>query len=397
MVRGRKKSPRLKIPVHGVKTTRKPLRIPNKFGSIGVTQKANHTFFGPISRDAMSSAEHEMRDRAQQNPKQQALSKLASLGLPANEALMSRMNVPGKSPYSDGFDMSQFMTSETAAMLPNEGVTRADVAEQKLAIARQVEQYNAGILTPELYKKRELLKYLSQKKADEMKGKIVQYLATNKELIDPLPASLQEEVDEYYRAHPEVKVNEIQTARDDYKKKKEKEAAEKRQAAAFFYNPNPFSGLTFKPGPGIRYSDAPVGVDAPSSYSTQNNLSSSRIPNTSLRLYNSGNNPNNIDGSGWRASPLHRLVRPFKKFEIPPPPDKIIEGQKEEKEEWKEQYKEDQQYQRGIPPPKDMVERAYPKYAKPAFLPGRTIPNTGIVPHDFLFPRKKYWVRHGLY
>lgn len=364
----------------------------NKFRSIGVKQKANHIFTAPISRDSMSSEEHELSSRLQglaENKRENAITSLQV------HPIMKQVFQKKEMPYSQGFSTSVFMDDPTSArLLPQEGITRADKAREQDSIQRQVQQFNAGIFTPEMYKKRDLLLYASRKKAADMHKKIVEYLATSSELTDPIPFSLQEEVEKYYRDHPNFNVTTLKQQREQKKTEAETKAAEERAKAAFFNDPHPFTGVTFNPGGSVQYSDNFTNVDRGSSTS---NTMGTRVAGTNLHLLNFGNNPDSVVGSGWRATPLHRLIRPYKKFELPIPPDQIIEGQKEEKDDWREQYKEEQEFQRGIPPPKDMVERAYPKYARPAYLPGRNIPNAGIVPHDFLFPRKKYWVRHGLY
>lgn len=95
-------------------------------------------------------------------------------------------------------------------------------------------------------------------------------------------------------------------------------------------------------------------------------------------------------GSGWRAPMLHNLVRPLKRFEINQTPDKIIEEQKEALDERRDMYKDLQENQRGAPPPKGMVERAMPKLAAPLFTERKVIQNLGIVPHPFIFRKKKY-------
>lgn len=93
---------------------------------------------------------------------------------------------------------------------------------------------------------------------------------------------------------------------------------------------------------------------------------------------------------GWSAPRLHTLLRPLKPFIISDEPTNIVEDQKKTLDEWRDGYKEQQKDARGITPPKDMIERAFPKTASPALLPGTQPPTIHIVPHPFIFPRKRF-------
>lgn len=99
---------------------------------------------------------------------------------------------------------------------------------------------------------------------------------------------------------------------------------------------------------------------------------------------------------GWRAPRLHKLVRPYKPFMLTETPEDIIEGEKHDLDDRRAMYKDQQLLQRGLTPPKDMVDRAMPKTAKPFLHNPLSIPFTGVVPHPFVFPDKKYFIRPGL-
>ena len=99
---------------------------------------------------------------------------------------------------------------------------------------------------------------------------------------------------------------------------------------------------------------------------------------------------------GWRAPRLHRLVRPYRPFMLTETPEEIVDEEKHDLDERRAMYKDQQLFQRGLAPPKDMVDRAMPKTAKPYLHNPLSIPFTGVIPHPFVFPDKKYFIRPGL-
>lgn len=109
----------------------------------------------------------------------------------------------------------------------------------------------------------------------------------------------------------------------------------------------------------------------------------------SLHKHRAGKNQ---DVEGWRAPRLHKLLRPFKRFEITDTPEGIIDEEKQALDDRRDLYKDEMKQQRGALPPKEMVERAMPKTAKPIAIPNSRLPPFMIVPHPFVFPLKKYQI-----
>ena len=125
----------------------------------------------------------------------------------------------------------------------------------------------------------------------------------------------------------------------------------------------------------------------------------STIGTTSVERIEDPEQPSTVAGTGylgWRAPRLHRLVRPYKPFMLTETPEEIIDEEKHELDDRRAKYKDYQLFQRGLAPPKDMVDRAMPKTAKPLIHVPVTIPFTGVVPHPFIFPDKKYFIQPGL-
>lgn len=116
-------------------------------------------------------------------------------------------------------------------------------------------------------------------------------------------------------------------------------------------------------------------------------------PSTSVEVTSSDTGSGYL---GWRAPRLHRLVRPYKPFMLTETPEDIIEGEKHDLDDRRAMYKDQQLLQRGLTPPKDMVDRAMPKTAKPFLHNPLNIPFTGVIPHPFVFPDKKYFIQPGL-
>ena len=113
----------------------------------------------------------------------------------------------------------------------------------------------------------------------------------------------------------------------------------------------------------------------------------------------SSEEPETTAGSGylgWRAPRLHRLVRPYRPFTLTETPEEIVDEEKHDLDERRTMYKDQQLFQRGLAPPKDMVDRAMPKTAKPYLHNPLSIHFTGVIPHPFVFPDKKYFVQPGL-
>lgn len=343
------------------KVFKKPIFFRNPYRSIGVTQRASHVMVGPMRREGITSLENEERARYSRH--------MAQL---ANAGMLKKMQESGVIPDDMGVDMSDF--SSNIAALP-EGVANLNDMEKESDIARQIERYNAGILDEEHRKQKALMRLAKKRKQSEYTQKVIQWLAETDEL-DEVPREFAEEVEKYYHDNggddKKAEVQRRRKARRDREEEKERDLLFKQT----YWQSNPMSAVL------------------------QPRMGTSTRFTTNTGLINPYES--NAMGGGWRAPRLHKLVRPLKRFEIKETPDKIVEEQKQALDDRRTLYKDEQTEQRGVAPPKDMVERAMPKLAEP-ILALRPIPQVftrpdyKITPHPFVFPKKKYMVHTGVF
>lgn len=399
--------------VKTLKTTRKPLFYRNPFRSVGVKQRSTNIFVGPMKREGITSIENE--ERARQGKR------LAEL---SNAGMVKQMKNLGIIPDDMGVDMGQF-TGNIAAM-PS-GITSLENVQREGDVARQIEQFNAGILNQEHREQKALMDIANKRKLNEYRQKAIQWLAETDEL-DEVPAEFAEEVAAYYRDHggdPEKqRVARLRKARKD---KEEKEETKKRMQKGYWQS-SPFSSIMPRPLSSTRYTTNtglirknPVEIadrmtkeqiERMAKKWAESRLESKAASETRMKDMDAENLPDLSDffekgygviESGWRAPRLHRLIRPLKRFEIEEEPDKIIEDQQQALDDRRSMYKDEQTRQRGTTPPKDMVERAMPKLAEPFFANKplvqrfRTTPDFGITLHPFVFPNKKYLLHTGVF
>lgn len=100
-----------------------------------------------------------------------------------------------------------------------------------------------------------------------------------------------------------------------------------------------------------------------------------------------------MSGHGWRAPRLHKLIRPLKPFVLDQTPMDVVDEQKQALDDRREQYKEQETAQRGVAPSKDNIETAMPKTAAPMMGLFTSKPRISIVPHPFVFPKRKFGVK----
>ncbi len=369
----------------------RPLIFRNPFRSVGVRQRASRVMVAPIVRNGITSVEN--------TEKMRALARMQEL---SNAGMLDQ----------SGVNMSEF-TGNTA-VLP-QGVTNVDNLQQQSDIARQIERYNAGILDHEHRQQKALLELAQRKKTSEAKQAIVRWLAETDEL-DANPVEFSEEIEEYYKNNGgEPARQRVMEAREKRRKEEEEKERERLLKKGYWMKPsNPLNSvLRPRSSTSTRFaSSTPSHLRQVTTYSLGDVHRLENLPRV-LSLQSELKDMPDISGlfanagygkinSGWRAPRLHKLIRPFKPFNIEEEPKDIVEDQKKDLEERREEYKKGQMEQRGDTPPKDMVERAMPKTAEP-FLAGLPIPQTytnphyGIMPHPFIFPKKKYMVHTGVF
>lgn len=380
--------------VKTLKTIRKPLFRKNPFRSIGVKQRSTNIYVGPLKREGITSIENE--ERARQGKR------LAQL---SNAGMVKQMRELGIIPDNMGVDMSQF--SGNVAALPS-GITNLEDVQREGDIARQIEQFNAGILNQEHREQKALMDIAKKRKQSEGRQKIIQWLAETDEL-DQVPAEFAEEVEAYYKKKGDGEKDRVARLRKARKEREERKERDKLLQRGYWQT-SPFSSIIQRPSSSTRYTTntgllqktmrAPNAIEEENKRAEEENI---QALFEELPYFNEDFWGNGVINSGWRAPRLHKLVRPLKRFEIEEEPDKIIEDQQQALDDRRSMYKDEQTRQRGTTPPKDMVDRAMPKLAEPFFANRplvqrfRTTPDFGITLHPFVFPNKKYLIHTGVF
>ena len=489
------------------KTKRKTLKFRNPFNT-HTTQPSSHVFISPLHREGITSLENEERKRV--------LQYIAQL---KNTGIWKKMEENGMIPDNLGVNLSSYIGSDTGMMLPS-GITNVETAVKKADAARQIQRFNAGILTKEQGQAKVMKDLIEKQQLKKYKDKVVQYIAESGEL-DQIPIDFREEVEEYYKQNPSQRA-EAERKRQQRRQREDAKIQAMKQGYEYWHPPSePFSnvGLLGQPTSSTRYDDrilAPevsnirimgllepvrgetdaemkkrLTIDLGKQFMDDNIRLAGRInralqrgglsqQDAAIRKYNylrelerkyrqaylslgfkninsfmsflkqpgiwdqikpigrstylapgdeldigwhdlperserraEEEDPEigglfdegagkislhkhrigkNNDVVGWRAPRLHKLLRPFKRFEMTDTPEGIIDEEKQALDDRRDLYKDEMKQQRGALPPKEMVERAMPKTAKPIAIPNSRLPPFMIVPHPFVFPLKKYQI-----
>lgn len=328
----------------GKKTKTKRLVIRNKLQNPPLNKSLFTAYRAPLRRDGMSTLE----EAAKKNS-------LAVLDDQEYEGLL------GEKP---GLDLSRY---GNAVVTLDDGVSSVEQAEKERSAMRQAERYNAGILT----EKEKLLKQLYKKEKERKKlaarEKIIQWLSLYDE-EDQIPAELREEVKKfkermnaidktYFSSKPYDRhvFDEYKTMKKAFDAAKE---AEKSRKEIF---------------PGVKYTG--------SAQAFQPMRGHGQVQRT----------------TGWKAPRIHEMLTPLKRTlqsQLSKTPEEILEEHKKEREERETEYKEQQTKQRGVEPPKEMINRAVPKTAEPAYVPQKFLDSDhlklDVIPHPFVLRKRKY-------
>lgn len=369
-------------------TRRRKISFKDPFTSAAPFQPAQKVFVAPMVREGVTSIENAERSRMAK--------RLAQMG---NAGILKQMKTLGVIPDDYGVDMSAF-TGDSVS-LPS-GVTSIAQVEKQQNALRQIDRFNAGILDQKSKETQALLEIAKKKKESEGRKKIIQYLAESDEL-DEVPLEFREEVEKYYGENKDKELkNKVLKKRLDRKKKEEEEAQRKLDAQLYWERPRTFvqpvqrestTYTTYKPISDTQLTRNDEVLlermiqDAYQNWLLQNpNLGDLGFlfgdneeyyqtflnewnppPEVKQLMYKLGRT--SLTGHGWRAPRLHKLIAPVKPFNIGDSPEKIVEDQKQQLDERRKKYKEEQHFQRGSEPPKNMVERAFPKLAAPIEVP----------------------------
>lgn len=348
----------------GKKTKTKRLVIRNKFQNPPLNRSLFTAYRAPLRRDGMSSLE----EAAKQNS-------LVMIGDEAYEGLL------GEKP---GLDLSRY---GNALITLDDGVSSVEQAEKERSAMRQAERYNAGILTA----KEKMLKtlYKQEKKRKEMaaREKIIQYLSLydeeDKEQLSNIPMELREEVTKYKQRMADIHGRYSRTTGENIPT-----IAEKREYDEFEKMQKAYRAMR----------------EAEKKKKPEEKYTASAQAFQDMRKTGFGiiNNPHRLQGIpnrvfGWKAPRIHELLTPLRRTlqsQLSKTPEQIVDEHKKEREERETEYKEQQTQQRGVEPPKEMVNRAVPKTAEPAFIPSKYLDSDhldlDVIPHPFVLRKRKY-------
>ena len=148
---------------------RATIRFSNPYRTTGVRQRANRIMTGPLIREGITSVENHEKEAVQRRYSQLA-----------NAGMLKQMKELGIIPDHVGVDMSEFVGNNIS--LPN-GVTSVEEAENQRDIARQIEQFNAGIMDEATHEQKVLTELAQKRKKDEYRTKLIQWLAETDEFL----------------------------------------------------------------------------------------------------------------------------------------------------------------------------------------------------------------------
>lgn len=245
---------------------------------------------GPMRREGITSLERTERARMGKH--------LAEL---SNAGMVKQMKELGILPDNTGVDMSQY--SSGIAALPS-GVTSLQDIKNEADVARQIEQFNAGILDQEHREQKALMEIAKKRQQSQYRQKIIQWLAETDEL-DEVPTEFAEEVTAYYRSHGgDKKRKEVADKRDARKKREEKKQEDLLKIRSYWQPASkPFSALQHETGPGVRYSTNSGALNSIGKHDytpSQSAVEAAQLENEWDEMVNSewGSGWNNYGGEG---------------------------------------------------------------------------------------------------
>ena len=297
------------------------------------------------------------------------------------------------------------------------GVTNVENMEALRSASRQIQAANAGILSAEMMKKKRLYDILRKRKEKEMKDKTIQYIAESDEL-DEVPEELREEVNSYlYRGVPlqyRMFLNTDHNAfgiKDKAQLKKEGIDLDRSPDLARKYadfgkwrtdHADDFSALqkrflsygraeekrAERRKKKQKLDSAALEKEFADYFLERKKIDEQRAQAEDRKRRGFG-----LIESDERIPRLYMLTRPLA---FPAPTvdhEGVVQREKDFETDLKDEYKSFQKDQRGIEPPNEMVNRAVPKYARPLNGIFDPAPIDIVVPHPFVFPQRKFFVK----
>ena len=380
-------------------TSSKPLRFKNPFRTTGRKQQLYSTYRSPIHRSGLSSLEIEQRDRAIQK-----INDLKRAGLydPNNE---DWFNVT----FKDFGDTAMFPIDKD---LP-QGVTNVEAAEEMRNAMRQVQAQQAGIIAAKDARMAQLLKIMKKRQMEQLKKKAIEYLAESDEL-DQVPEEFQEAVSNWYYNDLPARYRKY-IDMSSYGWVKESDLTNPSDREELQWIKKNFSNEEMEKLKDRLAVKARVAEKREARQKRENEYLADDLDKTAKDYYRrlrmqkreqrrkGGSRFEGRNGNlfGWRAPYLFSLVKPIHPLDrmFAQSPEDRIKRAKEEMDDFRDEYREAQTEQRGIAPPKEMVNRAFPKFAAPLLdfekknPTEKLIGDKTMIAHPFIFPRRNFFVR----
>lgn len=351
---------------------------------------------------------------------------ITSLERAEQERLLSKINEWKNAGMYDSDDEKWFSTTfkdfGDVATYPLDkdlprGVTNVENMEALRSASRQIQAANAGILSAEMMKKKRLYDIIRKRKEKEMKDKTIQYIAESDEL-DEVPEELREEVNSYlYRGVPLQYRMFLNTDRDAFgiksKDQLEKEGVDVKKPGPMQQKYDDFVkwqkdhaddysalqkrfinyGKAEEKRAERRKKKQKLDSAALEKEFADYFLERQKIDEQRAQAEDRKRRGFGLIESDERIPRLYMLTRPLA---FPAPTvdhEGVVQREKDFETDLKDEYKSFQKDQRGIEPPNEMVNRAVPKYARPLNGIFDPAPIDIVVPHPFVFPQRKFFVK----
>lgn len=347
-------------------------RFVNPFRSTGTTFNTLEPkeFSSDIVRDGITSVE-----RAEQQRKDFRKLQAMNAGInydPETDATESDTNM------QSALGKLANLSSSMGMNLPG-GVASVAEAEKKMNMMRQLQRYNANILTPKEEQLKKLYKLSKKRKEQEQKQKAIQYLATSVE-EQHIPTEFREEVANYYRGLKDSEWADLKAARRKEllasmasKRKEEAQKLTNDQLARWADNAiQDYLERTYRLAP----DKMPKDEDELKRLQASTREFLFKGQKHPYEHFYETMDANTVDdqlkqmdeqyrGHGMKIKRLHTFVRPIYQKEENPTPEEEYETQQNEIEARRDEYKRKMREMRGKQPPREMIKRAMPSMAEP--------------------------------
>lgn len=341
--------------MHRIINTR-PLRFQNPYFTSGFRKVYNFSYRSPIYNGDISQGEVALQ--------QQMIEKLQKM---KNEGLIKKAGDKDGDTNHDGkIDMEALSKMGINTMIMPEGVTNVREAEKQREATRQIERFNADILSKKQEDLKKLYQQARRQRQVEEKRRLIKFLAESAE-IEEIPAEYQEAVKAYYEGK-DLLNNDAESTKD----KKDSAISTKEYIKEM-----------------DRRQKQKAKVDA-----ARKVLKEKRLKKEAEEYQPWGARPvREYHSYGYGMVPrISHMVQPFFSLDsqLEVTPANIVEDTKNSLDDRRRMYKEYQVFQRGIEPSKEMVKRAMPETAEPMKVDEAPPKKIEIVPHPFLYKTNKF-------